>query len=186
MKISCTMRARPERSALPRHGGQRGVVLPVEPRAAFEVIQPELALEAARSPSAGGSVGRPLATMPTRGEREPTGWHLPQQAERQAPSLLEPHRTRNPGALTRQRCEPFLRQEPRAETPRSHAGPQRGSDSDLAIGDLAERATVLARDADRRGPRDASQHRPSSQDNNTLRCGIPERELEASFQRQGL
>ena len=37
----------------------------------------------------------------------------------------------------------------RPEKPGAHAGPQRHRRRDLAIGDLAERATVLARDADR-------------------------------------
>ena len=51
------------------------------------------------------------------------------------------------------RRQPFLGQiEGGADAPRAHAGPQRGRHRHLAIGNLAERPTVLARHPDRRGP----------------------------------
>jgi hypothetical protein len=75
---------------------------------------------------------------------------LPHQGERQAPLFVEPHGGRNARALARLGREPLLRQIERGpEHPRAHAGPQGASDRHLAIGDLAQRAAVLARDAHR-------------------------------------
>jgi hypothetical protein len=81
------------------------------------------------------------------------GPNLAHERERESPLLLEPGRGRDARPSTRRRGEPFLREiELRAEHPRVHPVPQRGRDRDLAIGNLAERATVLPRHADRVRP----------------------------------
>jgi hypothetical protein len=88
-----------------------------------------------------------------RGHRDLGGARLAEQTEGQSPFFLKPDRVRNARLPPCARRHPFLRQiEHRAEAPRPHAGPERGRHRDLAIGDLAQRPTVLPRDADRRWP----------------------------------
>jgi hypothetical protein len=73
------------------------------------------------------------------------------QRQRLPPFLLEARR----GGHLRHRAsiglgKPRLRQiQQRAGQPRSRSGPERGGHRDLAFRDLAQRATILTRDADR-------------------------------------
>ena len=84
------------------------------------------------------------------GDADPARADLAEQRQRQPPLLLKPHRCGNPRALALLRCEPRLRHiQARAYHPRALARPERNTHRDLAIGNLAERAAVLPRDADR-------------------------------------
>ena len=78
------------------------------------------------------------------------GAGLPQQGERQPPLLLKPHRRGDFRALPRVGRQPVVGQiQRRAQHPRANTGPQRRRHRDLTIRDFAQRAAVLARDADR-------------------------------------
>jgi hypothetical protein len=84
---------------------------------------------------------------------QPRGARASDQRQRLTPFLLEGRAGRN----LRHRApigvgEPGLRQtQQRAGQPRARPGPERGRHRDLAIRDFAQRATVLARHADRMG-----------------------------------
>ena len=83
-------------------------------------------------------------------ELEAAGAHLAEQRQRLPPLLLKRHVRRHAGPLPRRRCQPRRRQvEGRAEQIRARFGPKGHRHGDLTVGDLAQRAAVLARDPDR-------------------------------------
>ena len=86
-----------------------------------------------------------------RGQRQPGGSTAAHERQRQSPLFLKQQRRGNPRrGAPRQIADPRLGQiQQGAEGPRPTAGPQRRRHGDLAIGDLAQRAAVLARHADR-------------------------------------
>ena len=85
-----------------------------------------------------------------RGDLKAAARGLPQQRERQAPFLLEPQRRGDLRALPRLGGQPRLGHvQRRPQHPGAHAGPQRRGHRDLAVGDLAQRPAVLARDRHR-------------------------------------
>ena len=78
------------------------------------------------------------------------GPHAADQGQREPPLFLKANAGGNPRFVTPLGGEPRLRQiQLGADQPRAHACPQRGRDGDLAIPNLAERAGVLPRHADR-------------------------------------
>ena len=82
-------------------------------------------------------------------ELEAAGAHLAEQRQRLPPLLLKRHVRRHAGPLPRRRCQPRRRQvEGRAEQIRARFGPKGHRHGDLTVGDLAQRAAVLARDPD--------------------------------------
>ena len=82
--------------------------------------------------------------------RDATRAHLAEQGQRLAPFLLKAHAAGNPRRGPRGGGQPRLGQVQRgAEQVGAHPGPQGRRNGHLAIGDLAQRATVLARDPDR-------------------------------------
>ena len=88
-----------------------------------------------------------------RRQREPRATRLPAQAEGEPPLFLKANRRRNPRLRPSRRRHPFFGQIQRsADAPRADTGPQRRRDSHLAIGDLAQRATVLTGHATGAGP----------------------------------
>ena len=105
---------------------------------------------AVQRPPKGGDIAE-LGVRQHRRDVQPRGARPSDQGEGLPPFLLKDHarwdlRDRAPVGVG----EPRLRHiQQRAGEPRPRAGPQRGRHRDLAIGDLAERPTVLARDADR-------------------------------------
>ena len=87
------------------------------------------------------------------GHREATRAHLPQQRQRLAPFCLEADARRDARLLAGRVGDPFFGQiERSAEQVCPNPGPERRRDGDLTIGDLPQRATVLARDTDRLPP----------------------------------
>ena len=87
-----------------------------------------------------------------RRDREARRAHLPQQRQRLAPLFLKDDAGWNARARPLLRRQPLLGQiQLRPETPAADAGPQRHGRRDLAIRDLAKRATVLTDRADRVG-----------------------------------
>jgi hypothetical protein len=84
------------------------------------------------------------------GQLEPCGAHLPQQRQRLSPFLLKDDRGGNLRSLPRIDRQPTLWQiQRRAEEPCAPTGPQRDGRRHLAIGDLAQRPTVLTGHAHR-------------------------------------
>lgn len=83
-------------------------------------------------------------------QREARGARLPERAEGEPPLFLRADRRGNARLLPRFRRYPFLGQIQRStEAPRTDTGPQRRRYGHLAIGNLAQRATVLTGHADR-------------------------------------
>jgi hypothetical protein len=76
---------------------------------------------------------------------------LAQQGQGQPPLLLKLHVRGNLCAPALRRRQPRRGEvEPRAQEPGAGAGPERDGHRHLAIRDLAQRPTILPRDADRR------------------------------------
>ncbi len=90
-----------------------------------------------------------------RGQRDPRGAGSPEQRQRQAPFLVKGDGGGDPRTgAARRIARPRLGQIERgAHRPGAAPGPERRRHGHLAIGDLAQRAAVLPRDADRVGAR---------------------------------
>jgi hypothetical protein len=85
-----------------------------------------------------------------RRERKPGRAELAHQPQGLAPLRFEADGGGNPRRRALLRGQPLFGQIQRgAEKPRAHTGPQRRRHGDLAIRNLAQRPTVLTRDADR-------------------------------------
>jgi hypothetical protein len=106
-------------------------------------------------PMQGGPHHRHIAEFGIAEDRrdvEPRGAHLAHQRQRMAPFLLKPDRGRDPCLSSAFGRQPRLRQIQRGpEKPPADSGPEGHRRGHLAIRDLAQRAAVLTRRADRMG-----------------------------------
>ena len=149
-RVSCTStscdRGRPVRATRRDMDGRRAGKHREMPRDPDGIRQ---APAVQRAPE-GGDVAE-LGVREHGRDLQPRGARASDQRQRLTPFLLEGRAGRN----LRHRApigvaEPRLREiQQRAGQPRPRAGPERGRHRDLAIRDLAQRATVLTRHADR-------------------------------------